>query len=520
MTIKRHCMGIIFLIIALIGCAPLLKGKYQLSDVSYGQLTIFLNGPERTSLDITFDLTEVSVMAQDGTWKQVMNTPLSLNSIDMVGRQVLLGERYLPEERYEKIRFQVRQAWLRRKGRLASLALPSEGIELAINIAVYEGQNTSLFLNWNPDTSIIDGYLFTPVFAIKTRVPELRTLLIYVTNEGSDNVSVVNRQLGTVVATVKVGRAPRGIAISPNGRGIKVYVANSGSNSISVIDPTTNKVEHEIPIKFGREPEGIALATISTGKDVLFVTNYASNTVSVVDTITYQEVERIEVGNGPIAVVTDPPIETLTQARGLSFEDLNKLRSYRERYFNVYVANKNSNNVSILKMDVSKNRCQEVINLELEWSPMALAVDYQKGKVYVANYGSNNLSVIDVLQIIKGNKDGALSAISNVGTSGIGVAVDPYFDRIYLLRERPGEVVFIKPLSEISGQLRMIMNPITGTVAVGKSPRTIGMDPEARKIYVVNRGSNNISVIDKTTKREEQVIPVSERPYGIAVFPY
>ncbi|HIC90674.1 MAG TPA: hypothetical protein EYP21_01145, partial [Syntrophaceae bacterium] len=65
-----------------------------------------------------------------------------------------------------------------------------------------------------------------------------------------------------------------------------------------------------------------------------------------------------------------------------------------------------------------------------------------------------------------------------------------------------------------------IMNPITGTVAVGKSPRTIGMDPEARKIYVVNRGSNNISVIDKTTKREEQVIPVSERPYGIAVFPY
>ena len=517
---KRYCIGIILLIIALTGCAPLLKGGRELSDVSYGQLTIFLNGPERTSLDITFNLTEVSVVARDGTWKQVMNTPLSLNSIDMVGRQVLLGERYLPEERYEKIRFMVSQALLKRKGRLASLAVHPEGIELDINVAVYEGQNTSLFLNWSPDTSIVDGYLFTPVFALKTKVPELRTLLIYVTNEGSDNVSVVNRQLGAVVATIKVGKAPRGIAISTTGERIKVYVANSGSNTISVIDPTTNKVEYEIPIKFGREPEGIALATIASGRDFLFVANYASNTVSVIDTVTYQEVERIGVGNGPIAVAADPPIETLAAARGLGFQDLNRLRSYRGRYFNVYVANKNSNNVSILKMDASRNRCQEVINLGLEWSPMALAVDYQKGKVYVANYGSNNLSVIDLLQIIEGNKAGALSTITNVGTSGIGVAIDPHFDRIYLLRESPGEVVFIKPLSEISSHLRMIMTPITGTVAVRKSPRAISMDPEARKLYVVNRGSNTISVIDKTTKKEEQVIPVSERPYGIAVFPY
>jgi YVTN family beta-propeller protein len=503
----------------ILGCAAVQEYR-EPSEGSYGQITIFLNGPDKTSLDITFDLLAVNIMAEDGTYRELVNTPLNINSFAITGRQMLLCERTLPEVRYKKLQFIVKQASIKRKDKIASLALPPEGLELDIDIAVSKNQNTSLFLNWQVEASIVDGYLFSPVFTVKGQVPELSALLIYVTNEGSNNVSVINRQSGKVVATIMVGRKPRGIATSLGRERPKVYVANSGSNSISVIDPTTNKVENEIPIRFGREPEGIAVARISSEKEFIFVTNYGSNTVSIVDASTQQEIEKINVGNGPVAAAVDPPVESLSGTSFLSLKDINNLRDYREGYLNVYVVNKNSKDVSVLIIDIVEGRCKEVINVPVEWSPLALSVDYQRGKVYVANYDFDNLSVIDIPQLIKGNLTGAVSAITSVGTSVTGINADPAFDRIYLLKEVPGEIMIIRPPSAGFGALRQTMVPAVGTVTVGNSPRALISDPEGRKLYVVNRGSDTVSVIDKTTKREEQVIPVGKRPYGLAMFPF
>jgi YVTN family beta-propeller protein len=486
---------------------------------NYGQVTIFLNGPDKASLDITFDLSAVTIVAEGGTSREIMNTPLNINSITVTGRQILLTEIALPEGRYEKLRFTVKQALVKRKDRVANLALPPEGIETPINITVTKNQNTSLFLKWDADASIVEGYQFKPVFIIKSQRPELSTLLIYVTNEDSNNVSVINRQTDEVVSTVMVGKKPRGVATGLRRQHVRIYVANSKSNSISVIDPTTNKVETEIPIRFGRQPEGIAVASVSPEKEFIFVTNYGSNTVSVIDALTYQEMEKINVGNGPIAIAVDPPIETLVSAKFLSFEDLNILRSYREKFLNVYVANKNSKEVTVLRFDISRTRIIDVMNINVEWNPVALEVDYQRGKVFVANYGFDNLSVINIIEVIKGNRTGAVSAISGVGHSNTGVVADPSLERIYLLKEVPGEIMIIRPSLEDQSPIKTI-TPIIGTIPVGSSPRGLMLDPEARKLYVVNRGSHTVSVIDKTTRREEKVIPVGKKPYGITMIPY
>jgi YVTN family beta-propeller protein len=80
--------------------------------------------------------------------------------------------------------------------------------------------------------------------------------------------------------------------------------------------------------------------------------------------------------------------------------------------------------------------------------------------------------------------------------------------------------MIIRPLLEEQGLQRIALTPIMGTIPVGSTPRSLILDPEARKLYVVNRGSNNVSVIDKTTRREEKVIPVGRKPYGITMFPY
>src|SRR6266404_3709026 len=55
----------------------------------------------------------------------------------------------------------------------------------------------------------------------------------YITNSGSNSVSVIAAATNTVSATIAVGVLPLGVAVSPDGS--TVYVANAGSNTVSVI---------------------------------------------------------------------------------------------------------------------------------------------------------------------------------------------------------------------------------------------------------------------------------------------
>jgi YVTN family beta-propeller protein len=502
------------------GCASV-QEYVATQGPSDGQITLLLNGPAKTAADITFDITAVNILTDDGIPREISNTPMAINSLAITGHQIRLGEIYIPEGRYKKLQLIItKQALIRKKDKTANLALPPQGIDVDIDITVKRNENTSLFLSWDPDASVREGYLFSPVLTVKGQVPELSNLLVYVTNEASNNVSVINRQSEEIAATVLVGKNPRGIATSQGKVRPRVFVANSGSNSVSVIDPTINKVEIEIPLRFGRQPEGIAAFNVAPGKELVFVANYGSNNVSVIDRETHQEVDKINVGEGPIAVAVDPPAESLAPTRFLSFEDLNALKAYRAKFFNVYVANKNSKDVSIIRMDAANGTPDEVIRVGAQWGPISLTVDPQRAKVYVADYYYDNLSVIDLMQVIKGNVAGAVSEIIGVGTYIVGVIPEPELDRMYLLKESTGEILIIRPFSEAFSSQRTTTSPVIGTIPVGNYPRSFILDPEGRKLYVVNRGSDNVSVVDKTTRAVEQVIPAGKKPYGVAMFPF
>jgi YVTN family beta-propeller protein len=509
---------LVLLCIGIAGCASLPEGGSAPAGHYAAQVTFFLNGPERATENITFELSAVNIIAENGSSHEIMGSPVMINSLDITGRQILLGERFIPEGRYRKIQLVVRKPVIQRKDRVSDLAMPPEGIELPIDINIQPRRSSSLFLGWEPDASISEGYLFKPVLIVKQEIPELRTLLVYVTNEGSENVMVINRQLGEVVGTVLVGKSPRGVAVNPRRERLKVYVVNSGSNSISVIDPGTNTVESEIPVRFGKEPEAIAVARVSLEKDLIFVANYGSNNVSIIDGSTLQEIDKVDVGSGPVAIAADPPFESLSGTRFLSNSEVNTLKNYRERFLNVYVANKNSKSVSVLKVNVQTSRCEEVIPVEVEWNPIGLSVDYLRGKVYVANHGFDDLSVINIVELARGNAARAVSAMKNVGPLTIGVFSDPDFDRIYLLKDVPGEIVIMRLLEGLTRTAQSVMPSVMGVIPVGISPRAFLLDPEGRKIYVVNRGENSVTVIDKTRKLSERVIPVGKKPYGLAMF--
>lgn len=79
---------------------------------------------------------------------------------------------------------------------------------------------------------------------------------LFVPLTGENVVKVVDADARKVVATVPVGKEPRGVAIvyagngfqAGNGPDAEVYVANSGSDSLTVISASANQVKATIPL--------------------------------------------------------------------------------------------------------------------------------------------------------------------------------------------------------------------------------------------------------------------------------
>jgi len=104
---------------------------------------------------------------------------------------------------------------------------------------------------------------------------------VYVVNSGSGSVTVIDAEKNRVVATIPVHRRPYFIDVDTTGR--RAYVANSGSNNVSVID--LDKRREIGAIGVGEAP---GLARISPDGGSLVITNRMSGSVSVIDPATFK----------------------------------------------------------------------------------------------------------------------------------------------------------------------------------------------------------------------------------------
>jgi YVTN family beta-propeller protein len=80
----------------------------------------------------------------------------------------------------------------------------------------------------------------------------------YITNQDSDNISIIDTPTNTVIATIPAGEYPEGVAVSQDGR--RAYITNrnrlgSGhtTGTVMVIDTATNTVIGS-PISVGNFP--------------------------------------------------------------------------------------------------------------------------------------------------------------------------------------------------------------------------------------------------------------------------
>jgi predicted alpha-1,2-mannosidase len=184
---------------------------------------------------------------------------------------------------------------------------------------------------------------------------------LYVTNRGSGSVTVIDTATQRVLATIKTGNGPNGIALGPDGN--TAWIADADDNTIQAID--LHRFSVGAPVGVGVSPRAIAIAP--DGK-TLFVTNSGSNTVTPVDVATHTAQASITVGGRPFGIAIAPDGKTL------------------------YVVDNADNDVT--PIDVATRQPLRAIPVGV--SPMMIAVAPNGSLAYVSNYANSTITPIDL----------------------------------------------------------------------------------------------------------------------------
>ena len=254
---------------------------------------------------------------------------------------------------------------------------------------------------------------------------------IIVTNEGSNNVSIIDTVSKSVIGTVSVGVQPHGIAFDENTN--NVFISNKGSGNVSKFNLNTLVVSATISV--GTFPCGLQYL-----ENKVYVANQLSNNISVINASTNLVTATIStstprdftwdysnrnlwfIGVGPDYIgVLDPDTNTVINSIQVGSNPFNiEFDHNNER---AYVTNNGSNNVSVVDINTSLI----VATISVGTSPDNLAYNPVNNFMYVANYTSGSISEIDTNTL-------SITSTYTYGTNIGGLAYDEYFQELYFTR--------------------------------------------------------------------------------------
>jgi len=126
---------------------------------------------------------------------------------------------------------------------------------------------------------------------------------IFTSNINSDSIDILEKVSDApdwTSTVVKVGKAPEGIDLSPDGN--EVWTAHTQDGGVSVIDVPTKKVTHTLDLKMVRANR---LKFSPDGKYVL-ISDARGGKLLVIDAATKKELKRIDIGKGPTGILMVP----------------------------------------------------------------------------------------------------------------------------------------------------------------------------------------------------------------------
>lgn len=311
----------------------------------------------------------------------------------------------------------------------------------------------------------------------------------YVSNEDGHTVTVIDTAKNTVVTTIPVGKRPRGIQLSHDGK--TLYVALSGlpkcppsvpdeecaklgrdvkADGVAAVDTTTMKVVKVF--EAGSDPEQFDLA--ADGR--LYVANEDAATATVLDTKTGKIISRIPVGKEPEGVRVSPD----------------------GKY--TLVTNESDNSISIIDTKTLK----EVKHVIVGKRPRDAAFTPDSKAAYVTGEFDSALYRIRVPE------GEPVERILQLGTSErpMAVKLDTKRNRLYASTGRGGKIVVL----DVSGTPKQV-----GAVKVGSRPWGFALTADGKFLYTANGPSNDVSVVDTATLKVIKTIPAGGSPWGVAI---
>jgi YVTN family beta-propeller protein len=297
------------------------------------------------------------------------------------------------------------------------------------------------------------------------------TNMIYVTNEFSNTLSVINGRTDDIETATPILSTPYDVDVDPYSG--KVYVANLGSDSISILDGATKDIIATVenvtsPVGLDVDPDGTWI----------YVTNIDTNTVSKIDGVTNKIVKNVTVGKNPYSV------------------DISGETGYR-----LYVTNTGSDEVSV----IDGHSFKLLTTIPVADFPVGLAANPKTNLVYVANRGSNVVSVID------GSSNLVIKKIP-VGKNPDGIDINFNTNVIYVTNTGSNTVSVISgstnnviatiPVNNnISPELQAQEGPLPPSVQFPNIASFVDVNRGTNMIYVTNPGSNTVSVINGSTNK-------------------
>jgi YVTN family beta-propeller protein len=320
----------------------------------------------------------------------------------------------------------------------------------------------------------------------KTAPDEFSGFRIYTTNEVSGDMTIIDPANYSVIATVPLGKRPRGIHASPDRK--TIYIALSGSpiagpgvdedtlpppdksaDGIGVFDVAQRKIVRVL--KAGSDPENFDVSP--DGKQI-FISNEDHAEVSVVDIASGAVVKTAKVGEQPEGVKVTPD---------------GKL---------VWVTSEETGTISVLDPVAGKI----LKTFKVGHRPRSVAFTQDGSHAWVNAENDGTVVYVDAV------KDTMTKAIP-LGKAGeikpMAVLMAPDGSKLFVSTGRGRQVFTIDPVT----------NKVLGSVEVGARPWGIALSPDGKTLYSANGPSNDISVVDIATNTVTRKVQTGASPWGV-----
>ena len=324
------------------------------------------------------------------------------------------------------------------------------------------------------------------LFALPLRVQAGRA---YVSNEDGHTVSVIDTARRIVIATIQVGKRPRGMQLSRDGS--RLYVAVSGrakcppkmpdeqcdrlahdlsADGIAVVDTRSLKLLRLLP--GGSDPERFDLSG-TDGR--LYIANEDTATASVVDVSSGTVLSRIPVGREPEGVRISPK--------------------------GAWVAVTNETDSTVSLIDTRTLKVAHTVKVGFRPRDIVFSPDgriaYVPGEAdaTVYRFAMPDGVPVKLVQLRLG-KDLPAS-----------LALDAKRQRLYAVTGRGGMLAVIS----LRG------SRLLDEVPVGPRPWGLAITPDGHYVYTANGPSNDVTVVDTETLKVVTRIPVGPAPWGVVI---